>query len=58
MTGRGRIQNMIFGLEVSKDVAADGFSPEIFLDSCGSCTDAPRASAQCCEELGLYHLES
>jgi len=57
MTGRARIQNMIFGLDVAKDVSPDGFSHEIFLDSCGSCSDAPRASAQCCEELGIYSIQ-
>jgi hypothetical protein len=54
MTNRARIRNIIFGLEMAGG-AADGFSPEMFLESCGSCATG-KPSVSCCEELGLYSL--
>lgn len=54
MTGRARVRDIIFGLEMNGG-AIDGFSPEIFTESCGSC-DPKTGAAPCCEDLEIYHL--
>jgi len=54
MTGRARVRNLIFGFEMAGG-QADGFTHEVFLDSCGSCADS-KAAVSCCEKLELYAL--
>ncbi len=54
ISGMLRIRDLIFGLEMAGG-SADGFSHEIFADSCGSCTDS-KAYAGCCEQIELYAL--
>lgn len=55
MHGTARLRGAIFGLE-SSGGPGDGFSNEIFQNSCGSCADD--AQSACCEQLELYHLTS
>jgi hypothetical protein len=53
LNGRARVRSLIFGFEMAGG-SSDGFSHEIFADSCGSCTT--KSPPGCCEELGLYSI--
>jgi hypothetical protein len=52
MTGRAKIRWLLAGMSISDK--GMGFSPEHFESSCGSCTDAPKSSGDCCESLEIY----
>lgn len=54
LNGKVRIRNIIFGFEMAGG-PSDGFSHEIFAESCGSC-DGVKPALECCEEIGLYSI--